>query len=165
MTNWSLTAWEIAGRLLSSASATRTAPTISLWRWPFRRCSTSYANGPTMFTVGGCPIMCGYCGTRRPTRDRCPSLKSWWRSFAPVRSACACCISSWRSARPSTTRTRKPFSATWIVCCSSAGAKAPPSKKFRRTGWERPRFPCKPRAAHGASPKATARIPSGWAGS
>ena len=30
-----------------------------------------------MFTVAACPIMCGCCGTRRPTRDRCPSSKSW----------------------------------------------------------------------------------------
>ena len=36
-------------------------------------------------TGAACPIMCGCCGTRRPTRDRCPSLKSWWRSYAPVR--------------------------------------------------------------------------------
>lgn len=148
-----------------SASATRTAPTISLWRWPFRRCSTSYVNGRTMFTADGCPIMCGYCGTRRPIRDRCPSLKSWWPSSAPVRSACACCISSWCSARPSTTRTRKPSSATWIVCCSSADAKAPPSRKYPRTGWVRPPSPCRPRDAHGANPKVTARTPSGWAGS
>ena len=26
----------------------------------------------------GCPIMCGYYGTRRPIRDRCRSSKSWW---------------------------------------------------------------------------------------
>ena len=165
MTSWSLTAWEIAGRLLFSASATRTTPTISLWRWPFRRCSTSCVNGRTMFTADGCPIMCGCCGTRRPIRDRCPSLKSWWPSSAPVRSACACCISSWHSARPSMTRTRKPSSATWIVCCSSADAKAPPSRKYPRTGWARPPSPCRPRDAHGVSPKATARTCSGWAGS
>ena len=53
-----------------------------------------------------------------------PDLKSWWPSSAPVRSACACYISSWPNARPSTIRTRKPSSATWIVCCSSADAKA-----------------------------------------
>ena len=25
-----------------------------------------------------CPIMCGCCGTRRPTRARCPRWRSWW---------------------------------------------------------------------------------------
>ncbi len=94
MTSWSLTAWGIAGRRPFSASATRTAPTIFLWRWHFRRCSTSCANGRTMFTAAGCPIMCGCCGTKRPTPGRCQTWKSWWRSSAPVRSACACCISS-----------------------------------------------------------------------
>ena len=165
MTNWSLTAWEIGGRPHSSASAIQTAPTISLWRWHSRRCSTSCANGQTMFTAAGCPIMCGCCGTRRPTPDRCRTWKSWWRSSAPVRSACACYISSLPSARPFTINTPRQSSATWIVCCSSAGAKAPPSRKFRKTGWERPPSPCRPRAAHGASPKATARTRSGWAGS
>ena len=165
MTSWSLTAWEIAGRLLFSASATRTAPTISLWRWPFRRCSTSCANGRTMFTAAGCPIMCGYCGTRRPIRDRCPSLKSWWPSSAPVRSACACCISSLPNARPSTIRTRKPFSATWTACCSSVAVRPAPSRKFQKTGWARPPSPCRPRAVHGGSPKATVRTRSGWGGS
>ncbi len=45
------------------------------------------------------------------------------------------------------------------------GREAPPSRKFPRTGWERPRSPCRPRAAPVDSRKATARIPSGWAGS
>ena len=161
MTNWSLTAWGIAGRLHFSASATPTAPTIFLWRWRFRRCSISCVNGRTMFTAADCPIMCGCCGTRRPTPDKCQTWKSWWRSSAPVRSACACCISSLPNARPSTIRTRKPSSATWIAFCSSAGAKAPPSRKFRKTGWERPPSPCRLRDAHGANPKATAKIPSG----
>ena len=67
---------------------------FSWWRWPFRRCSISCVNGRTMFTAAACPIMCGCCGTRRPTRDRCRSWKSWWPSSAPARSACTCSISS-----------------------------------------------------------------------
>ena len=82
MMSWSLTAWEIAGRLLFSASATRTAPTISLWRWPFRRCSTSCVNGRTMLTAAGCPIMCGCCGTRRPT----PQVPNLEKLVAVIRS-------------------------------------------------------------------------------
>ena len=165
MTSWSLTAWEIAGRRHSSASATRTAPTISLWRWPFRRCSISCANGRTMFTVDGCPIMCGCCGTRRPTPGKCQTWKSWWRSSVPVRSVCACCISSLPNARPSTIRTQKPFSATWIVCCSSVAVRPALSRKFPRTGWARPPSPCRPRGAPVGSPKVTARTPSGSGGS
>ena len=38
-----------------SVSATRTPPTIFLWPWPFRRCSTSCVNGRTMFTAGRLP--------------------------------------------------------------------------------------------------------------
>ena len=161
MTNWSLTAWGIAGRRPFSVSATPTAPTIFLWRWPFRRCSTSCASGRTMFTADGCPIMCGCCGTRRPTPDRCRTWKSWWRSSAPGRSACVCCISSLPNVRPSTIRTRKPSSATWIASCSSVAVRPAPLRKFPRTGWARQPSPCRPRGAHGASPKVTARTPSG----
>ena len=86
MTSWSLTAWEIAGRQHFSASATPTAPTIFLWRWPFRRCSIYCANGRTMFTADGCPIMCECCGTRRPTLGRCQTWKSWWPPSEAVKS-------------------------------------------------------------------------------
>ena len=165
MMNWSLTAWEIAGRQHSSASAIPTAPTISLWRWRFRRCSTSCVNGRTMFTAAGCPIMCGCCGTKRPTLGRCQTWKSWWRSSAPVRSACACCISSLPNARPSTIRTQKPSSATWTAFCFLAVVRPVPLRKFPRTGWARPPSPCRPRDVHGASPKATVRTPNGWGGS
>lgn len=37
--------------------------------------------------------------------------------------------------------------------------------KDGKTGWERPRSPCRPTAAPVASRKATARTTSGWAGS
>ena len=50
-------------------------PITFLWRWPFRRCSIFCVNGPTMFSEAACPTMYGCCGTRRPTRDRCPSSK------------------------------------------------------------------------------------------
>ena len=53
----------------------RPPPTTSLWPWPFRRCSISCVNGRTMCTGAACPIMCGCCGTRRPTRARCPTLE------------------------------------------------------------------------------------------
>ena len=165
MTSWSLTVWVIGARQPSSASATPTAPTISLWRWPFRRCSISCANGRTMFTVDGCPIMCGCCGTRRPTPGRFQTWKSWWRLSAPGRSACACCISSLPNARPSTIRTLKPSSATWTAFCSSVAVRPAPSKKFQKTGWARPPSPCRPRGAHGASLKVTVRTPNGWGGS
>ena len=46
-----------------------------------------------------------------------------------------------------------------------AGGKAPPSRKYRKTGWEKPPSPCRPRAAPVGSRKATTRTPSGWAGS
>ena len=36
---------------------------------------------------------------------------------------------------------------------------------FRKTGWVRPPSPCRPKAAAGASPRVTARICSGLAGS
>ena len=56
-----------------------TTPLItSLLPWPFRRCSICCVNGRTMFTVAACPIMCGCCGTRRPTQARCPRWRSWW---------------------------------------------------------------------------------------
>lgn len=165
MTNWSLTAWEIGARRHSSASAIPTAPTTFLWRWHFRRCSIFCANERTMFMAGGCPIMCGCCGTRRPTLGRCQTWKSWWRSSAPVRSACACCISSLPNVKPYTIRTPKPSLATWTVCCSSVAARPAPSKKFPRTGWARRPSPCRPRGAPVGSPKATVRTPNGWGGS
>ena len=134
MTSWSLTAWGIGARRPSSASATRTAPITFWWRWRFRRCSTSCANGRTMFTAAGCPIMCGCCGTRRPTPDRCQTWKSWWRLSAPGRSACVCCISSLPNVRPSTIRTRKPSLATWTAFYSSVAVKPAPSRKFQKAG-------------------------------
>ena len=164
MTNWNLTAWATGARQPFSASATPTAPTIFLWRWRFHRCSTSCANGRTMFTVDGCPIMCGCCGTRRPTPGRCQTWKSWWRSSVPVRSACACYISSLPNARPFTIRTQKPSSATWTAFCSLVAVRPAPSKRFPRTGWARLRSPCRPRGAPVGSPKVTARTPSGSGG-
>ena len=37
--------------------------------------------------AGVCPTMCGCCGTRQPTPDRCRGWKRSWPSSAPVRSA------------------------------------------------------------------------------
>lgn len=42
----------------------------------FCRCSISCESGPTMFTAATCPIMCGRCEMRRPTKAQVPSLKS-----------------------------------------------------------------------------------------
>ena len=44
------------------------------------------------------------------------------------------------------------------------GRESSTIKKFPRTGWERPRSPCRPRAAPVGSRKAITRTPSGWAG-
>ena len=52
-----------------------------------------------------------------------------------------------------------------IVFCFLAVVRPVPSKRFLRTGWARPPSPCRPRDAHGASPKVTARTPSGSDGS
>ena len=38
-------------------------------------------------------------------------------------------------------------------------------RKYPKTGWARPRSPCRRMAGHGASRKVTARTTSGWAGS
>ena len=38
-----------------------------------------------MFTVAACRTMYGCCGTRPPTRARCPSSKSWSQLSAPAR--------------------------------------------------------------------------------
>lgn len=130
-----------------------------------REGSNRHSVGRTMFTGAACPIMCGCCGTKRPTLGRCQTWKSWWRSSAPVRSVCACCISSLPNARPSTTRTRKPSSATWTVSCFSVAVRPAPSRKFPRTGWARLRSPCRPRGAPVGSPKVTVRTPNGWGGS
>ena len=76
MTSWSWTAWGIertaAFFIISGYGRT---PTISLWRWRFRRCSTCCARGRTTFTGAACPTMYGCCGTRPPTPGRCPSLE------------------------------------------------------------------------------------------
>ena len=87
MTSWSLTASGIEKRRCSLSSRTLRKPIISLWLWPFRRCSICCARGPTMFTEAACPIMYGCCGTRPPTQGRFPSLKRSWLSSVPVRSA------------------------------------------------------------------------------
>ena len=87
MTSWSLTASGIGKRRCSLSSRTLRKPIISLWLWPFRRCSICCARGPTMFTEAACPTMYGCCGTRPPTQGRFPSLKRSWLSSVPVRSA------------------------------------------------------------------------------
>ena len=45
------------------------------------------------------------------------------------------------------------------------GGRPAPSRKYRKTGWARRLSPCRPRAAPVGSPRASARTPSGWAGS
>ncbi len=74
-------------RRCSLSSRTLRKPIISLWLWPFRRCSICCARGPTMFMEAACPIMYGCYGTRPPTQGRFPSLKKSWLSSVPVRSA------------------------------------------------------------------------------
>ena len=51
----------------------------------FSQMFNSCVNGRTMFTVAACRTMYECCGTRQPTRDRCPSSKSWSRLSAPAR--------------------------------------------------------------------------------
>ena len=63
-----------------------TTPTYNfLVALAFRRCSTCFARGQTMFMGAACPIMCGCCGTRRPIQGRYPTWKSWWPSSVPVK--------------------------------------------------------------------------------
>ena len=46
-----------------------------------------------------------------------------------------------------------------------AGLEKPaPSRKYPKTGWEKPQSVCRPTAVPVASRKATVKIPSGWAG-
>ena len=55
-----------------------------------------------------------------------------------------------------------------VCSCSekcAAGAVKMCIRDSPRTGWERPRSPCRPRAVPVGSRKATTRTPSGWAGS
>ena len=73
-------------------------------------------------------------------------------------------ISSWHSARPFTINTPRQSSATWTAWCSSVAAKPAPSRKYPKTGWERPQSVCRLTAAPVVSRKATVKIPSGWAG-
>ena len=75
-----------------------------------------------------------------------------------------CCINSWHSARPFTISTPRQSSATWTAWCSSVAAKPAPSRKYPRTGWEKPQSVCRLTAAPVVSRKATVKIPSGWPG-
>ena len=69
------------------------------------------------------------------------------------------------NARPSMTRTLKPSSATWTAWCFWVAVSPAPSRKYPKTGWARPRSPCRRMAGHEGSRKVTARITNGWAGS
>ena len=40
-----------------------------------RKTAVFFIISATMFSEAACPTMYGCCGTRRPTRDRCPSSK------------------------------------------------------------------------------------------
>lgn len=66
-------------------------------------------------TGAACPIMCASYGTRRPTRGRCRSSRSWWPSYAPARSACACSTSRWCSVRRFTRTTPRRSWAIWTA--------------------------------------------------
>lgn len=74
-------------------------------------------------------------------------------------------ISRWRSARPFMTSTRKRSWEIWTAWFSWAAGKAPPSRRFRKTGWGSPPSICRRTGAPKGSRKATTRTPSGLAGS
>ena len=61
--------------------------------------------------------------------------------------------------------TRRQFSEIWTAWYSWEAVRPAPSRKYRKTGWERQQSPCRPTAARGGSRKATVKITSGWVGS
>ena len=54
---------------------------------------------------------------------------------------------------------------TWTAWFSLVAVRHPPSRKYPKTGWASPPYPCRRMAGHGASRKVTVKTPSGWAGS
>ncbi len=164
MTNWSLTASEIGRRRFSSSFPIPRRPTIFV-ALAFSQMFNLLCERADNVHGGRLPHHVRVLWDEAANTGQVPQLEKLVASSVPVRSVCVCCISSWHSARPFTINTPKQSSATWTAWCSSVAAKPAPSRKYPRTGWEKPQSLCRPTAAPVASRKATVKIPSGWAGS
>ena len=118
----------------------------------------------TMFTGAACPIMCGCCG--RGGKHGAGALPGEAGGRDPFpRGESVPVLSAVRAVQGIYKDNAETILGNMDSVIFLGGGKAPPSRKFPRTGWERPRSPCRPRAAPVGSRKATTRTPSGWAGS
>ena len=79
MTSWSLTAGDRKTALFFTISDTD--PTYNfIVALAFSQMFNLLCERADNVTGAACPIMCGCCGTRLPTRGRCPR----WRNLLPL---------------------------------------------------------------------------------